>query len=192
MRSRCNLIDHSFSPDGKMRITLELEERRDIADLAEKVLDLDLKVYREKRSLQANRLFWHCIGELAKYMRADKDEIHDLMLRRYGTFTYQIIKPKKEVFDRLAQCWEGIIEDRGEIYNNGIHGRQILMIYPSRFYNTEEFSRLLDGVLDDMKQAGIETPEEARIKAALEEYEEAKPWKSQSCRKTNTAKSAEE
>lgn len=188
MRSKCRIIDHSFSPDGKMRITLELSERRDIADLVEKDLDVDLKVYRNKRSLQANRMMWACLGDLAAALRTTKDELHDIMLRRYGTFTYQIIKP--HAYERLVQIWEGIVEDRGRIYVDGIEGREVLLIYPSRYYTTAEFSRLLDGIIDDMRQAGLETPEEARIREALEEYERIKPWQSQSSNAKNTAGSA--
>ena len=187
MRAICKLIDHSFSPEGKMRLTVELDEKRDIADLIDKVLDLELKIYREKRSLQANRMMWACIGELAAAIHSDKDAVHDLMLRRYGTYTYQIIKPQTAVLERFRAIWEGVVEDKGQIYADGIDGRQILLIYPSRYYDTKEFSRLLDGIISEMKEAGIETPEEQRIREAMEEYERMKPWQNQSSKKASTA-----
>ena len=172
-----------------MRITLELSERRDIADLVDQDLDMDLKIYRNKRSLQANRMMWACLGELAAKLRTTKDEIHDVMLQRYGTFTYQIIKPG--AYERLTQIWEGIVEDKGRIFVEGIEGRQVLLIYPSRYYTTSEFTRLLEGIIDEMHQCGLETPEEARIREALEEYERIKPWLSQSYSGKSTAGYAE-
>lgn len=191
MKIKCRLLDHAFSAEGKMRITIELSERRDINDLIDKDLDMDLKVYRNPRSLQANRMLWACIGELAVAMRSTKDKIHDLMLMRYGTYTYQIIKPQEEILERLRIVWEGLVEDKGTIYVDGISGRQVLMVYPSRYYNTQEFSRLLEGVIDEMHECGLETPEDARIREAMEEYERKRPWESQSSKKKNIASSAE-
>lgn len=168
-----------------MRITLELAEKREISDLVDKDLDMSLKVFRNKRSLQANRMMWACIGELAAAMRSTKDEIHDIMLQRYGSYSYQVIKPY--ALDRIRMGWEGLIQELGPIHINGTEGLQILMIYPSRYYDTKEFSRLLDGILDEMRQSGLETPEEARIREAMEEYERVRPWESQSSKKKNTA-----
>lgn len=160
-----------------MRLTIELSEKRDISDLVEKDLNMELEVFRNKRSLQANRMMWACLGELAAKLRTTKEEIHDIALQRYGTYSYQVINP--QALGRLRMAWEGIIEEKGPIFINGAERLQILMIYPSRYYNTAEFSRLLDGILDDMREAGLETPEDARIRAAMEEYEELKPWRSQ-------------
>ena len=185
MESICRIIDHSFSPAGKMRITLELSEKRDIANLMEKDLDMSLKIFRNKRTLEANRLMWKCIGELAKVMRTTKDEIHDIMLQRYGTYTYQLIKPQEHILERLRWGWEGLVEDKGIIYVNGQESRQVLMIYPSRYYDTSEFWRLTEGIIDEMRQCGLETPKEARIREAMEEYERIKPWQNQSSKKKN-------
>lgn len=107
------------------------------------------------------------------------------MLSRYGAFTYQIIKPA--ALERLQLVWEGIVEDKGEIYVDGVQGRQVLMIYPSRYYDTKEFSRLLDGIISEMKECGLETPEEEDFRLAMEEYERLKPWESQSSKKKDTA-----
>ena len=192
MKSKCRIIDHSFSPEGKMRIALELSEKRDIAELMEKDLDMDLKIYRNKRSLQANRMMWACLGELAEKLRTTKDEIHDIMLQRYGTFTTQQIRPQEAVLNVLRVVWEGLVEDKGIVYVNGEEWRQVLLIYPSRYYDTRAFHRLLEGILDEMHQCGLETPEEARIRDALEEYERVKPWRSQSSKEKNTADCAAE
>lgn len=173
-----------------MRIALELSERRDIADLMKKDLDMKLDIYRQKRSLQANRMMWACLGDLAAKLRTTKDEIHDIMLQRYGTYSYQVIKPF--ALERIRMGWEGLVQEVGPIQINGVEGLQILMIYPSRYYDTKEFSRLLEGIIDEMHQCGLETPEEARIREAMEEYERVKPWQSQSSKEKNTARSADQ
>lgn len=185
MQSRCRLIDHNFSPQGRMRLTFELEEKRDINDLMDTDVRLTAEKWREKRSLQANRMMWACLGELAAAMRSTKDEVHDIMLARYGAFTMQQIRPQEAVLTVLRVVWEGIVEDKGIVYVNGEKWRQVLMIYPSRYYDTKAFSRLLEGIIDEMHQCGLETPEEARVREAMEQYEKEKPWLSQFCKKKN-------
>lgn len=175
-----------------MRIELELSERRDIADLMEKDLDMELDIYRQKRSLQANRMMWACLGDLAVANRATKDEMHDIMLQRYGTFTMQQIRPQEAVLNVLRVVWEGLVEDKGIVYVNGEEWRQVLMIYPSRYYDTRAFHRLLEGIIDEMHQCGLETPEEARIREAMDEYEKERPWEKASSKKKNTARSADQ
>lgn len=191
MEAKSRLIDHSFSAEGRMRLTFELEEKRDINDLIGVDVRLKADKWRNPRSLQANRMMWACLGELAAALRTSKDEMHDIMLRRYGTFTYMLIKPQEGVLNAFRVIWEGVVEDRGTLYQDGLLMREILLVYPSRYYDTKAFSRLLEGIIDEMHQCGLETPEEARVREALEEYEKVKPWQSQSSKKKSTAGSAD-
>ena len=46
---------------------------------------------------------------------------------------------------------------------------EVLCFYGSSTYTTEEFSRLLDGVVSDMKELGLTPPPSREMQAALEE-----------------------
>ena len=48
---------------------------------------------------------------------------------------------------------------------------QMLCFYGSSTYNTEEFARLLNGVIDDMHDMQLETPPDAEMRALLEQME---------------------
>ena len=57
------LKDKTISYDtGKVRLSIEVDGE---PDLPEGELDITIKKWREKRSLDANALLWHCIGEIA-------------------------------------------------------------------------------------------------------------------------------
>lgn len=45
----------------------------------------ELKKWFEKRSLNANALYWKMCGALAKKLRVPNAEMHNTLLRRYGS-----------------------------------------------------------------------------------------------------------
>ena len=61
----------------------------------------------------------------------------------------------------------------GEIDVNGQKGVQMLCYFGSSNYNTKEFSVLLDGVVSEMKEMGIEAPASKEMRRALELWEKS-------------------
>lgn len=131
-------------------------------------LSIEAKKYREKRSLDANALLWLCLGRIADALRADKWNIYLQMLKRYGKFTYICVKPN--VVDAVKQQWREC-EVIGEVDINGQKAVQMLCYFGSSTYDTKEFSSLLDGVISEMKEMGIETPTSEEMRRAIELWE---------------------
>ena len=129
----------------------------------------DITEHKEKRSNNANRLLWECLGELAVALKSDKWSVYLLMLKRYGKYTYICIKP--EAVEQMKKQWresEVIDED----FNlNGQKAVQMLCYYGSSTYNTQEFSHLLDGVISEMQEMGIPTPAEKDLERAIAQWE---------------------
>ena len=74
---------------NKPCLTLEVNERNDFELLVDEMRDKDklsieVKPYRERRSLNANAYAWSLIGQIADALRAGKDEIYLKLLKRYG------------------------------------------------------------------------------------------------------------
>ena len=134
--------------------------------------DLDIKVFqhREKRSLDANALMWHCIGEIAKSLNPPRDkwEIYIESLRKYGKYTYVLLSEK--AVETFKQLWRET-EVVGEVDVNGRKAVQLLCYYGSSTYDTKEFSVLLDGIIEDMKDLGLNPPLPSDIKRSLETWE---------------------
>jgi hypothetical protein len=124
--------------------------------------------YRKKRSLDANALLWSCLGQIASSLQADKWDIYLQMLKRYGKYTYICVKPN--MVDSVRSQWRET-EVIGEVNINGTEAVQMLCYFGSSTYNTQEYSVLLDGVISEMQEMGLETPPSQEMKRALEEWE---------------------
>lgn len=157
---------------GRFRLTFEVDKdvSAEIERLSGKLLALTAKVYRRKRSLDANALLWHCLGEIANVLRTDKWDVYLLMLKRYGKYTYIVVK--ENVVEAVKKQWREC-EVIGEIDVNGQKGVQMLCYFGSSNYNTKEFSVLLDGVVSEMKEMGIEAPASKEMRRALELWEKS-------------------
>ena len=160
--------------DEKYQAIFTINERSAINEIAAikdcEKLSIKAVKYREKRSLDANALLWHCLGKIAKSMEepVDKWEIYLQMLRRYGKYTYICVKPN--VVDAMKSHWREC-EVVGNVTINGQDAVQLLCYFGSSTLNTKEFSVLLDGVISEMKEMGLQPPTTEDMRRALELWE---------------------
>jgi hypothetical protein len=143
--------------EGKQRITFALSQdaRGEYEALKDKPdLVIEVKPYRKRRSLDANAYLWVLLGKLAEVLHTNKDEVYLIMLERYGVYTHLIVKP--HVVDRIKQEWR-TVRELGEVTVNGQTGIQLQCYFGSSTYNTKEMAVLLDGVVSEAKEHGIET-----------------------------------
>lgn len=153
----------TFSVNEGESALMELDKLQNVDKLA-----IDVKQYRKKRSLDANGLLWACLGEMAVAIRADKWDIYLKMLKRYGKYTYVCVKP--EALEDLKHQWRET-EVVGDVTINGKKAVQVLCYFGSSTYNTQEFSVLLDGVVSEMNDLGLQPPPSEDMKRALEMWE---------------------
>ena len=154
--------------DGTLKLEIQADKsvRNSIDDLIKcELLDIEIKKHRERRSLDANALLWSCLGEIAAAIRSDKWTVYLKMLKRYGKYTYIVVK--ETAVDRMKQQWREC-EVVGEITVNGEKAVQMLCYFGSSLYDTKEFSVLLDGVISEMQEMGLETPTGRDMQRALD------------------------
>ena len=159
---------------GKTIIQFELDGNPDssIDEISKyEKLTIIAKPYRKKRSLNANAYLWECLGIMAASMNppADKWDVYLLMLKRYGKYTYIVIKPN--AVDRMRAMWRES-EVIGEISINGIMAVQMLCYYGSSTYDSKEMSVLLDGVVSEMRGMGLTPPPTEDMRRVIREMEE--------------------
>lgn len=128
----------------------------------------EVKEHHEKRSLNANRLLWECLGEIATVLRCDKWDVYLKMLKRYGKYTYICVKPN--VVDAVKKQWREC-EELGEIDINGEKAIQMICYFGSSTYDSKEFSVLLDGVISEMEEMGLETPSDKEFERIIKAWE---------------------
>ena len=121
----------------------------------------EIKERREKRSLNANSYCWVLIGEIAERTNVSNQDVYEEMLRRYSkAYTYIIVKPEaleqtKSTL-KAAHIYAYEIES-GEIEINGREGIQLQLFFGSSTFDTKQMSRLIDGIVSEAKELGIET-----------------------------------
>jgi predicted secreted protein len=155
----------------KIQIELEPDTVLQILDLqngTEKPLVLVIDEWLEKRSNNANGYMWVLLTEIAKVIYSSKEEVYEIMLQRYGKFTYSIEKPGQ--VERVIREWGSPCEILDEVYFNGQKGIQILKYYGSSGYNTKEMSVLIDGVVSEAQDLGIETRTPAELQKLKKEW----------------------
>ena len=153
---------------GTRKITAAIEVSEGSAARLEELKGKDLKitltVWREKRSKDANALLWACLSDIARVTGGTKEERYLDALRRYGQYTMVSVKP--EAFNHWKAQWREC-EVVGE--RNGM--LDVLCYFGSSQYDVSEFALLLDGVIEDMRQAGIDTPLQTELQEALDAWE---------------------
>ena len=157
---------------GQFNITFTVNDNAAISEI-DKIKDcekLSIKAvkHRERRSLDANGLLWLCLGRIAEALRTDKWEVYLQMLKRYGQYTYICVKPK--MVESVKAQWREC-EVVGNVDINGQEAVQMLCYFGSSTYNTKEFSVLLDGVISEMNEMGLETPASEDMRRALDQWE---------------------
>ncbi len=140
----------TFIVNEKLKVREEYNELRDL----EKV-SVEAKKFRNKRSLDANAYLWVLLQKIAEAIgNITKDDLYLEFLGKYGVFTHVIVKP--EAVDRTIQEWR-TSKVLGEVTVNGKKGVQIQCYFGSSTYDTKEMSKLIDGIVSECKELGIET-----------------------------------
>lgn len=158
-------------PSGEYRITFSVNERDAVeacSELQNILLQVKAVKYRKKRSVDANALLWKCLTEMAAKLNCDKWEVYLQELKHFGKCVPLTIQ--KDALEVFKQTWREI-EIVGEFEAYGQKMVSLICYFGSHLYNTEEFSRLLNGVIQDMKDMGLQPPPSEDMRRSLEEWE---------------------
>lgn len=136
----------------------------------DKLYDVEIKEYRKPRSLTANGYYHALKSKLAGVQRTSVDEIHEIMLSRYG----QLLTDDNEMVIVFTSASDLLKLPRykkiGEGVTNGKTFGHYTLTRGSSTYDSREFSILLDGLISECREVGIDTLTDAQ--RALLKYEE--------------------
>ena len=147
-----------MSLDGGQELTLSLpgDWRDEYAKLKDADVDVEIKKYREKRSMSQNAYAWTLITKIAQSINPpmNKGEVYVEMLKRYGQGGFISIQADKagdvtRAFDYYVQKGEGEV--------NGKKFLHYMVYIGSSKYNTKEMSTFISGIVEEAKDLGIET-----------------------------------
>lgn len=183
MESKGTLRDVSRNwKSGRMRLTFEMES--DVASSVDKIKDKPLRIsvkqWRDKRSLDANAYYWVLVAKLGDKLNLSKPHLHNILLRRYGQpevidgkMIYLVLPDTDQGARKADEAETYHIKPTSEVKTgrNGERFRTYVMLRGSSTYNTEEMAHLIDGLVSECKEAGIETATPEELSRMLELYE---------------------
>jgi len=172
---KAQLIDLVFSRDGKRIVTFQTDESiEDVFDeFHGRDVEVQIKDYKRKRSLDANGYAWVLIGKLAARLGLTKTEVYQSAIREIGGVS-DVICLQDKAKEAFIRSWEsnGIGWQCEEMPSKLEGCTNIVVYYGSSSYDSRQMSSLIDGLIEECRQYGIETMPEDRLNALLNEWEE--------------------
>ena len=157
MKLKGKINNISFNLNGGAILYLDIFDKHNLLAeyeplLEEELLDIEVKKHRAKRSLNANNYMWSLINEMANVLRTSKEDVYLVMLKRYG---------QSEIISVLSNInisgYFKYYDIAGTSKLNGKEFTHYKVYKGSSEYDTREMSVLIDGVVSECKDLGIET-----------------------------------
>lgn len=164
-----------FTARGKPIITLEINERQDALQMVDAAHDaeLSIKIGRKtkKRSLDANAYAWVLISKLAAKLNKSKTELYRDYIPDIGDNSDTVCVQNKAV-KKLCEGWEGNgIGWLTETFPSKLDGcTNVTLYYGSSTYDTYQMSRLINLIVQDCQEQGIETKSAEEIDSLLGQW----------------------
>ena len=160
---------------SKISLLLDTKEIEVVEQLKnENKLNIELKKYRKKRSLDANAYCWLLCDKIAKELSKDgtiitKETIYKDAITQIGTFEPFIVQEVS--FEKFKRIWEkqglGFIVQEVSKKDKCI---KVHCYYGSSTYDSKEMSLLIELLVDLAKSLNIETKPQEEINSLLESW----------------------
>lgn len=139
-----------------------------IAWLSQQKTDVKFEVteYHPKRSLSANAYAWALINKIADAQRMSKEDVYLQMLKDYGQSEFVSVLSNIDVkgyFKYYEEYGKGHVEGREFTHYKVYKG--------SSEFNSKEMAVLIDGIIQEARQLGIETITPAEKERMIQEME---------------------
>ena len=159
---------------GKPCLMLEINENNEFKAIMDELSDkeklsIEIKPYRERRSLDANAYFWVLCDKLAEKLRKSKTEVYRELIRDIGGVSETVCVVNSAV-ERFCANWQAKgLGWQTETAESKIEGcTNVTVYFGSSTFDRDQMARLLDLTIQECREQGIptETPEEiARLKS---------------------------
>ena len=178
MRLKADSIDARLTIAGEMELTFRLSRGSRAAaeevlnELRDKPVSLEVKRWRERRSLEANAYAWVLIDRIAEATRQGKTDVYRSYVRDVPGASQPVCVPTKAV-GKLIHGWEhnglGWITDT--MPSKLPDCTNVMLYYGSSTYDTKQMSTMIDLIIQDAQALGIETLTPAELARMKDDYE---------------------
>lgn len=186
MKFKANKLDAKKLLSGNTEILLEVEDKQNslISQLFEQkqlfdsVLIVSIDKFRNKRSLNHNRLFWDMCNYLADYINdplITANTIYQELIRDFGVST--IYPVEDELLELIIKDWENRgdgwltqIQRKSKIDENRTN---VKFWFGSSIYDSKQFWRLVEGLKAKCRDEKLDISHyDQQLKAIVKEMEE--------------------
>jgi hypothetical protein len=174
MKTQGNITDISIDySTGRPKLTITLTEKHleAVETIKDKLLDIELKVHRRKRSLDSNAYCWKLIDEIAEKTGIAKEEIYRETIRNIGGNNVFVCVINKAL-DTLVEEWSrkglGYI---AETFPSKLEGcTNVTLYYGSSSYDSAQMHRLIQLLEEEARQQGIPLMASAEVEKMIKEW----------------------
>ena len=172
MRIKAQNIRALMTLEGKTEYIISTSEKptEELNDLAGKELSVEIKPYKAKRSLDANAYCWVLCQKLAEKIGGTKEDIYKEAVRKAGQFDY--IAVTDSATEQFLKAWTNKgLGWYAEALESKIEGcKKIMVYYGSSVYDSKEMAHLINYIVSECKELGIETMTPTEISRMMNEW----------------------
>lgn len=157
---------------GKAIIEGNQRELAMLVDFLNKNPHVTITKFTEARSNRANRYMWALCTDIGNAIWASKDDVYRDAVKRRGPYKDYTgldeghAKTLQTAWSKIGLGW--ITEEDYDI--DGEH-KVVRCYYGSSSYNKKQMANLLDDLVQEARDLGLETYDDQRINSLLEEYD---------------------
>lgn len=159
----------------KITILLNSNEINQVEELKGLKLNVELKKWIKKRTLDCNAYMWVLIQKIAEKISTEdavitKEQIYRDAIKEVGA--YSIVPIKSEAVEEWTRIWKSNgIGWICETQPSKLDGFTNVMCYHgSSVYNQKEMNRLVNVIVEECRNLGIEIKPDEELKSLLEEW----------------------
>lgn len=165
------MLDLAGGTVSTLRINEKNLIQKAFAEFEGKKISIEIKQYREKRSLDANAYCWVLLRKLAEKIGSTDIEVYREIIRRKGR--HQIVPIRNDAVSTFRSDWErhgkGWVTDTLGV--SKLEGYENIVIYTgSSEYDAKEMSVFIDEIVQECKAQDIETKTPRELAVMLEEW----------------------
>lgn len=155
----------SFASDGSESVSARkcAEAIKKAVEKGKERFSVEVSIYSEKRSRDANAYLWVLCDKIAQKLKITKEEVYrkyikEAGLHKDGTVDPDFAKTMRTAWERLGVGW---VMEQVDFSGDG-ENVVVRFYYGSSTYNKRQMTRLIESVIEDCEELGIETitPEE--------------------------------
>ena len=164
----------TVNQDGSQNITVTVHSdfRETFDELHEKDVDIEIKKYSKRRSMDSNNLAWALIDKIAEHEKKTKTEVYRNAIRDIGGVS-DIVCCKNIAVENLVTKWQRKgLGWQAECEPSKLPNcTNVTLYYGSSVFSTQQMAALIDSLIQDCNALGIPTMSQEEIERSLQVWQ---------------------